>query len=67
MSDAGRPMFACARCRDAKWVCERHPLSPSPHGDCDYPAMPCPVCQPKGAKPDMGPGWQSYAKVDDDD
>lgn len=62
------PVFNCRRCRDAKWVCERHPLSPYPHGDCSYPGKPCPDCQPPGdERPELPPGWQSFAKVDDDD
>jgi bifunctional non-homologous end joining protein LigD len=61
------PTFACARCRDAKWVCELHPDQPSPHGACGAAAMPCPNCQPPDARPDLGPDWESFARVDDAD
>lgn len=60
--------FVCRYCRDAQWVCERHPTSPAPpHGYCDYPAKPCPSCQPPGdTKPILPDDWEVVASVDDD-
>jgi hypothetical protein len=55
----------CRRCRDAGWVCERHSLHPWPHGDCEFAGMPCPDCQPKDQRPDLGTDWQSFASLED--
>lgn len=65
---SSQPTFQCARCRDAKWVCERHALSPWPHGDCAYPGKPCPECNHTGeTRPEMPLDWVSFAKVEDDE
>ena len=34
----------CARCQDARWICEQHPKRPWPHDDCAGPGEPCPIC-----------------------
>ena len=66
---APRMGLAMVEIRDAKWVCQRHALSPWPHGDCKYPGMPCPKCNhTKGReRPELPPGSVSYVKVEDDD
>src|SRR5688572_28635295 len=51
--------WACRHCRDAKWVCELHPDSPAPHGDCHAAQMPCPNCNDTDS-PEMPEGWRSY-------
>jgi len=53
----------CANCHGAEWVCELHPHEAVPHGDCDAPQMPCPVCQPGDARPRMPAAWQSKAST----
>lgn len=58
--------FLCKRCRDARFVCERHSLHPWPHGDCEYAGMPCPDCQPKDQRPDLGSNWESIASTLED-
>ena len=31
----------CPSCNGLKWICEKHPWKPWPHGKCVGPGMPC--------------------------
>jgi hypothetical protein len=34
----------CDRCGDIGLLCEKHPLQPFHHDDCDEPGLVCPRC-----------------------
>jgi hypothetical protein len=53
----------CTQCRNARWVCENHPIAPwgDVEGGCSCGAagMPCPKCNASDGlePPEMPPGF----------